>query len=329
MPLHVAAAVIKDRAGQILLSRRPAHLHLGGLWEFPGGKLEPGEAIASGLARELREELGIEVIHHRPLIRILHQYPEKTVLLDVHLLEEWQGEPRGLEGQALSWVSLAELESELRGRTSNWPMPEADIPILKALVLPDRYLIASWSGATSDAYLQRLEQALASGISMVQFRPQDMESDIVPGLWSEVQGLCSRYQTRLLCNSAWLRQLGGTLMDRGSAEEAFGGVGLHLTSSDLMALKQRPDDFELVGASCHSQSELAQAARLGLDFTLLSPVLPTTSHPGAPHLGWETFAHWVDTLPLPVYALGGVGGLDPESAWCHGGQGIAGISGLW
>lgn len=315
-PLHVVAAVIKDGAGRILLAQRPAHLHLGGLWEFPGGKLEAGEDIKVGLKRELEEELGIEATSHRPLIRVLHQYPEKAVLLDVHLVFKWQGQPKGLEGQALAWVSLAALEDELRGRTHNWPMPAADMPILKALLLPERYLIATAAEATPDAYLRRLETAVASGIRLVQFRPQGLASDSIPLLWHEVKGLCSRYQARLLCNSAW-RYL------------ADGSAGLHLTSTDLMAIEQRPEGFDLVAASCHNPQELAQAVRLGLDFAVLSPVLLTTSHPDTPKLGWETFEHWVDGLPLPVYALGGTGGLDPAIAWQHGAQGIAGISGFW
>lgn len=315
-PLHVAAAVIRDGAGRVLLAQRPAHLHLGGLWEFPGGKLEPGEDIHRGLAREIKEELGIEVLSHRPLIRVLHYYPEKAVLLDVHLVQKWQGAPRGLEGQALAWVSLAGLEDELRGRTRHWPMPAADIPILKALLLPERYLIATAAEIGPEAYLQRLEQALVSGIRLVQFRPQGMVPEVIPGLWRQVKVLCESYQAKLLCNSNC-----SNLVDD--------AAGLHLTSSDLMALKERPQGFAWLSASCHNPQELAQAVKLRLDFAVLSPVLPTRSHPHTPALGWQTFAHWVDGLPLPVYALGGTGGLDPAIAWRHGAQGIAGITGLW
>lgn len=318
----MAAAVIQDGQGRVLLTRRPAHLHLGGLWEFPGGKLEPGESIAAGLARELQEELGIEVLHHRPLIRARHSYPERRVLLDVQLLLEWRGEPRGREGQALAWVDkevlTKQLQAQVHDLAGDWPMPAADIPVLRALLLPERYLIASWPGAAPEAYLHRLEQALAGGISLVQFRPEGMSPKVVPDLWPRVQRVCRQYRARLLCNSAWRAALIGSAP-----------IGLHLTSRDLMSAQGRPKGIALVAASCHGPAELAQAQRLGLDFAVLSPVLPTASHPGAPHIGWGTFAAWVDEVALPVYALGGVGGLAPAKAWQRGAQGIAGITGLW
>lgn len=320
--LHVVAAVIQDGQGRVLLAQRPVHLHLGGIWEFPGGKLKAGEPVAVGLARELDEELGIEVLRHRPLIRVRHRYPERRVLLDVHLLLEWRGEPQGLEGQALAWVSKEALADELRAQISgcpgHWPLPAADIPVLKALLLPERYLIATWPAAGPDAYLGRLEQALKGGISLVQFRPEAMSPDVIPELWHRVQQLCRQYQARLLCNSAWLEALKGV-----------GLTGLHLTSRDLMLARQRPEGFTLVAASCHDPVELAQAQRLGLDCVVLSPVLPTSSHPGRQPIGWDGFAAWVDTVALPVYALGGVGGLAAAEAWQHGAQGVAGIRGLW
>ena len=107
--LHVAVAVIADDQSRILLARRHHNVHQGGLWEFPGGKLEPRETLADALRRECREELGIEVRAHRPLISIRHDYPDRRVLLDVHRVTEYQGEPRGLEGQPLAWVASSDL----------------------------------------------------------------------------------------------------------------------------------------------------------------------------------------------------------------------------
>ena len=107
--VHVAVGVILDRDCRILLTLRPDHSHQGGLWEFPGGKLEPGESLSSALARELREELDISPLHSTPLIEIHHDYSDKSVFLDVHVVWEFEGEPRGLEGQAMAWVPLADL----------------------------------------------------------------------------------------------------------------------------------------------------------------------------------------------------------------------------
>jgi len=131
MPLiHVAAAVLVDRRGRILIAQRPAGKHLAGFWEFPGGKVEPGESRTAALARELKEELGLAIERPRPLLRLRHAYPHGEVLLDVWVARRYRGEPRGLDGQALRWCSLRELrEAEL--------LP-ADQPIVAALRLPER-----------------------------------------------------------------------------------------------------------------------------------------------------------------------------------------------
>jgi mutator protein MutT len=126
----VAAAVI-DSTGRVLIAQRPAGKHLAGGWEFPGGKLEPGEERLTGLARELREELGITTMGTpRPLIRVRHAYPSREVLLDMWVVKRYSGEPRGLDGQALRWCTQDELAmAEL--------LP-ADKPIVAALRLPEQ-----------------------------------------------------------------------------------------------------------------------------------------------------------------------------------------------
>ena len=118
----------------------------------------------------------------------------------------------------------------------------------------------------------------------------------------------------------------------GSPETAarVGADGVHLSSRVLFEHRARPVSPEqLLGASCHSPADLARAAELGVDFAVLSPVLPTPSHPDAEPLGWSRYAAWVDSATVPVYALGGMRSGLMETAWAHGGQGIAGIRGLW
>jgi mutator protein MutT len=128
--IHVAAAVLIDRRGRILIAQRPAGKHLAGSWEFPGGKIEPGETRTAALARELKEELGVTIERPRPLLRLRHVYPYGEVLLDVWVVRRYRGEPRGLDGQALQWCSRRELpDVEL--------LP-ADQPIVDALRLPER-----------------------------------------------------------------------------------------------------------------------------------------------------------------------------------------------
>jgi len=133
--IHVVAAVVIDRLRRVLIAQRPAGKHLAGAWEFPGGKLEPGEAPGEGLARELREEIGITIRQPRPLIRVRYAYPHGEVLLDVWVVRRYRGRPRGLDGQRLRWCNARELlGAEL--------LP-ADRPILAALKLPQRLRRAS------------------------------------------------------------------------------------------------------------------------------------------------------------------------------------------
>ena len=104
-PIHVAVGVVFDVDGKVLITKRPKYVHQGGLWEFPGGKVEPGEGVRSALTRELQEELGIEIIAAQPFLQIPYAYPDKRVLLDVWLVESYKGQARGAEGQAIDWLA--------------------------------------------------------------------------------------------------------------------------------------------------------------------------------------------------------------------------------
>ncbi len=133
--IHVVAGVVIDRSRRVLIAQRPAGKHLAGAWEFPGGKLEPGEARDAGLARELREEIGITIRQPRPLIRVRHAYPYGDVLLDVWVVRRYRGHPKGLDGQRLRWCYARELPSA--------ELLPADRPIVAALRLPQRLRRAS------------------------------------------------------------------------------------------------------------------------------------------------------------------------------------------
>ncbi len=125
--VHVVAGVIFNAArDQVLIARRPDHLHQGGLWEFPGGKVEAGESPRAALARELREELALRVVRCAELMRVVHTYPDKTVQLDVWTVDEIAGAPLGNEGQVVAWVPLS--------RLSEYPFPAANQDILARLL---------------------------------------------------------------------------------------------------------------------------------------------------------------------------------------------------
>jgi len=151
-PTHVAAAAVIDFAGRVLIAQRPPGKHLAGGWEFPGGKLEPGEDRRAGLARELREELGITLsAPPRPLIRVRHAYDYGEVLIDIWVVRQYSGEPRALDGQALRWCTRDELESV--------ELLPADGPIVSALRLPEKLTQSS----TRDYVLGRSAEADAAG----------------------------------------------------------------------------------------------------------------------------------------------------------------------
>ena len=123
--VHVAVGVILDARRSILITRRAPDAHQGDLWEFPGGKVEAGESLEKALARELREELGITIGRTSPLLEIRHDYGDKAVLLDVHVVWEFSGEARPLEDQPMAWVRTCELQ--------DYTFPAANEPIVEAV----------------------------------------------------------------------------------------------------------------------------------------------------------------------------------------------------
>ncbi len=307
--IHVVAGVVLDEDQNILLARRPDHAHQGGLWEFPGGKVEADEAPQEALRRELQEEVGIDVARSRPFIQIEHHYPDKSVLLDVYRVLSYQGTAHGREGQPVRWVQPSELE--------RYPMPAANLPIVTAVRLPDRYLITGPFDDFAD-FRARLSQALRAGARLVQLRAKWLTRAELIGLARESLPLCRAYGAKLLLNAP------------PELVADVGADGVHLSSTRLMQCQQRPlGDDAWVGASVHDELELDQAHAIGVDFVVIAPVLATTSHPGAATLGWNGFQHLARHARVPAFALGGVGLAALDTAFANGGQGIAAISALW
>ncbi|MEW8273171.1 MAG: Nudix family hydrolase [Candidatus Thiodiazotropha taylori] len=310
MKIHVAAAAILDESGRVLITQRAENTHQGGLWEFPGGKLEAGETADAALSRELEEELGIVPLATQPLIRIRHDYGDRHVLLDFYRVTAYLGEARGLEGQPLQWLSPAEMEPEA--------FPAADRPVITALQLPQHYLITGRDAEQSGEFLSRLSMAIERGIQLVQLRAHELSDSTYRQLLAEVLPLCRARGVKLLVNRP-----------QGVLEWHSEADGLHLTAHQLQSLSRRPAAAKLIGASCHRLEEVKMAERVGLDYVLLSPVQKTTTHPQADTLGWPRFAELVDQVNLPVYALGGLCAEDLPKAVSRGAQGIAAISAFW
>jgi 8-oxo-dGTP diphosphatase len=302
--IDVIAAVIADARGRILLARRTEGRDLAGLWEFPGGKREPGETPEAALARELHEELGIVAEIGPAVIAVPHRYPHKRLRLDVRRVDAWKGTPKGLDGQALAWVPPHKLAS--------YAMPAADRPVVAALLQPDRYLVTPDPQADGPSWLGTLERVLAVGdIRRLQLR------NVAPALVREAAAMCRAADVEMLVNG-----------DIALARELR--VGVHLKAAQLAALGQRPLPSALpVAASCHDAADLAHAERLRCDFAVLGPVQATPTHPGVTGIGWDAFAALREQTSIPLYAIGGLTPADLATARAHGAQGIAAIRSLW
>lgn len=301
--LQVAAGVIKNPQGQILIALRDASLHQGGLWEFPGGKLEPGETAEQALIRELKEELDITGHAITPLITVKHSYPDRHVQLNVFLVESFSGLAKGCQGQPLKWIEPDEL--------LNFSFPAANHPIVTAARLPRCYGILD--DADPALLTSNLHKLLANGIKLIQARLKNLSADAVDAFIQQAYAICRQQQAVLLINSA-------------TANVAnLNADGIHLTAAHLMALAERPANMRWLSASCHTLEELHHAQNIGVDFVVLAPVLPTATHPGSATLGWEKFEELVAKINIPVYALGGMAAEDLTAACQAGGQGIAGI----
>ena len=299
-----------DSQGRVLIARRAETAHLGGLWEFPGGKSEPGESIEIALARELKEELGVEVESSEPLISLVNEYPDLSVRLHVRRVISFRGEAHGREGQPIRWVAMEELAS--------YPFPEANRPIITALKLPDRYAFLPLSTSTVHDFEVRLKRVLDNGIRLIRIREEGAIMSALVDDWIRRAVMLSQpYRADIL--------IGGEV----SRLEATGAKGLHLRSDQLtQALTGGVPSDGWLAASCHTREDLVMAHRIGADFAVLGPVAPTHSHPGAPTLNLSGFAREVLAARLPVFGLGGLKASDIPAIRAHGGQGVAAIRGF-
>jgi len=313
--IHVAVGVIV-RKGRVLIARRPDHVHQGGLLEFPGGKVEPGETVQQALVREIAEETGLRVSEAslEPVIGIRHDYGDKRVFLDVWRSSDASGEPEGREGQPVDWLEPDQLRDK--------DFPVANRPVIRALRLPGTLAITGDMGSPEEgvARLQAgLEQVKVSGSTCVVLRAPGMSAGDYSRFASKAVALCvERGLTPILHGSP----------ERFNAIPAAGG--LHLPWREAQALTERPvPESAWFGVSCHDAAELTHAAALGADYATLGPVQPTLTHPGTPTMGWTRFQSLVARAVIPVYALGGVGPADQVRARQSGGQGVAGIRFWW
>ncbi len=307
--IHVAVGVITNNQKQVLISKRHEHLHQGGLWEFPGGKIEQGESSESALRRELVEELDIEIKKYRPLITIPHDYNDKQVCLDVFNVTAFTGRPKSCDRQELLWVDICDLK--------NFSFPAANKSIISALQLAECYVI---TGAieSSEQCKNKVQSAVAQGLGLIQLRQKELSDTDYLALANDLLKITRNSDSKLILNCSL------DLFIKTNAD------GIHYTGQRLRDCRQRPlANDKFFSVSTHTLEELQHAVDVGADFAMLSPVLATQSHPGEPELGWEHFGDIVKQIPIPVYALGGMSISHLAVARQHGAQGIAAISALW
>jgi 8-oxo-dGTP diphosphatase len=292
--VEVVAAVLQRPDGAFLLAQRPQGKVYAGYWEFPGGKVEKGETAEDALARELHEELGVDVEQAWPWITRVFTYEHATVRLNFFRVTAWRGEPHGRESQSFAW--------QRPGEEMASPMLPANAPVLAALALPVEYAVTDSAHFGLDAIRRRL----AGGLKMLQIREPDLSDPERKAFTSKVIDLARRHGCKVL------------------TKEPFDGAdGVHLSAARMKELKAKPATG-LVAASCHTREELKHAMRLGLDFVVLGPVKDKS-----PAIGWDGFRELARGASLPVYAIGGMTRADLEPAWAAGAHGVAMIRGAW
>ena len=282
------------------LAQRPAGKVYAGYWEFPGGKIEPGEPPDRALARELHEELGLDVETAYPWITRVFTYPHATVRLNFFRVTRWRGEPHPREDQAIAWQHLD------HGMVA--PMLPANAPVLASLALPTEYAVTDATRWGSAAMLQKLDLRLEQGLKLLQVREPGLAAKDLRVFLEQAMARARRYGCKVMTKAPHP-----------------GADGIHFTAAELMQMKQKPK-AGLVAASCHTREELEHAMRLEMDFAVVGPV---NEKAGSIPLGWERFAAIIRGSTIPVYAIGGLALADMEDAWRAGAHGLAMIRGAW
>lgn len=321
--IFVACGVLIDAAGRVLIVERPPGKIASLKWEFPGGKIEPGETPREALDRELLEEIGIVVQQARPLILFTHEYLERKVTLHTFLVTAWEGEVHGRESQRFVW--------QAPGASHQLDVLPTVDPILRALNLPEDYV---FTPPDADERVIRDGLPALSRGALLRLRLPTLDDATYTALARRVIDDARSLALRVM-------------LDRGAAlASALGAAGWHETQREIEVARMQsgaspeaPDCTRAKAtangtgllriASCHDAASLRQARGAGCDAAVLGTVAATRTHADSRLLGWDGFATLAASANLPVYAIGGLGPQDKPTAFAHHAQGVAGISAYW
>lgn len=302
--VDVAVGVVRDPDGNVLLAERKAGKDAAGFWEMPGGQVDPGETAAQAVERELLEEVGIRALELAPWRLYEHDFPTQRLRLHWFHVRRWEGQPSGREGQRLEWVDPA--------HPTVGPLLPSNELAFATLALPELVAVAKVSRApgASERLLADLSSLVAAGLRLLIVRAPELAPAQRVQLTRRLRQLRRGTGLRLL--------LSGTALEARQA----GACGLHTTGAALAGVTERPP-ARLWAVSAHGAEDLERAQALGADVALLSPVLPTASHPGAETFGWDGLRALVAASPLPIYAQGGLRPGDVAAARDAGALGVA------
>jgi len=302
--IEVVVGIINNSNNEVFIAKRQKNQFMSGYWELPGGKVEPGEDHVNAIKRELFEETGITVKDCSLVQMIQHIYSEKTINLSVYSIDDYLGEPVGFEGQEITWSSADKFK--------NFKLLPTMWRIIHKFSLPKFYWITP-DNHQSDKVFNECKKRLSNGIKFIQLRSKtSLDNTYI----EKIHRLCKENQAKLILNTP--NKTFNELCD-----------GWHLTSLELMSLKERPViEEKLIGASTHNTDEALHAENISADYITLSPIEKTLTHPNSIPLGWKDASDIIEKCNLPVFLLGGMKKELVEKALSIGAQGVAGIRGI-
>jgi len=300
---------VRRADGCVLLAQRTARQIAPGFWELPGGKVDAGETPAQAAAREVHEEVGLHAEALRPWAIHEHRFPRRSVRLHLFHVERWRGEPHGREGQRVAWIDPA--------APAVGPLLPSNGRALFVLGLPQLAVFTdSHQAGGPQAAIARLRRLLAVRRALVVVREHALAPGQIAAFAHRVAALARGHGAPVL------------VADAPHVAQQVGAAGMHSSSADLARRLARPD-AALWSVSCHGAEDLGRAAALGADLAFVSPVLPTSSHPGAAALGFAGLARLAATAPIPLYAQGGLCPSHEAQARAAGAVGVAVSSGAF